>query len=129
MDKIYESKAGRFVINSLIKSDNKYFISGDAHPSGKDNPVYSETNNQIYLNSRKHRINSLTLSHELFHAFQDDNEEWAGAGLEDCNSEFGNIVSDNWSIILQFRTFWHSFVCGTTVADKRVLNKKNNKQK
>jgi len=30
MDKIYESKAGRFVINSLIKSDNKYFISGDA---------------------------------------------------------------------------------------------------
>ena len=75
LDKIYESKAGKLVINSLIKSDKIYCISGDENPSGNDNPGYSDANNQIYLNARKHGYNPLTLSHELFHAFQDENGE------------------------------------------------------
>ena len=72
LDKIYKTKAGKFVINSLIKSDNKYFISEKANPSGNDNPGYVDANNQVYLNSGEHGLHPLTLSHELFHAFQDD---------------------------------------------------------
>ena len=73
LDRIYESKAGKFVINSLIKSDRMYCISANANPLGNDNPGYDDANNQIYLNAKKHGFNSLTLSHELFHAFQDEN--------------------------------------------------------
>ena len=73
LDMIYESKAGAFVINSLIKSKNKYFVSGSANPSGEGNPGYVDADNQVYLNVNKHGLNPLTLSHELFHAFQDEN--------------------------------------------------------
>ena len=73
LDKIYKSKAGKFVINSLIKSDEMYCISENAIPSGNENPGYIDANNQIYLNTKKHGLNYLTLSHELFHAFQDKN--------------------------------------------------------
>ncbi len=73
LDNIYKSKAGKFVINSLIKSKNRYFVSGSANPSGGGNPAYVDADNQVYLNVNKHGLNPLTLSHELFHAFQDEN--------------------------------------------------------
>ena len=72
LDMIYESKAGKFVINSLIKSKNRYCVSEAANPSGNENPGYIDANNQIYLNVKKHKLNVLSLSHELFHAFQDE---------------------------------------------------------
>ncbi len=72
LDMIYKSKAGKFVINSLIKSKNRYCVSEVANPSGNENPGYIDANNQIYLNVKKHKLNVLSLSHELFHAFQDE---------------------------------------------------------
>ena len=80
LDKIYNgSRAGRFVINSLIKSDNNYFISEKNDPLGNGNPNYnliSGAVGQIYLNVSRHGINVGSLSHELFHAFQYDKKQF-----------------------------------------------------
>ena len=66
LDEIYSTKAGKFVMDKLIQSDNRYFITNDKH-SDKNNPCYDPHNSTIYLNNRQHYG---LISHELFHAFQ-----------------------------------------------------------
>ena len=70
LNNIYHgSKAGKFVINSLIRSGSNYFISDSRNPEEK-NPCFDASNTQIFLNSNDYGRNEGTLSHELFHAFQ-----------------------------------------------------------
>ena len=68
-NKYHGSKAGKFVINSLIISESNYFISDSRNPEEK-NPCFDASNTQIFLNSNDYGRNEGTLSHELFHAFQ-----------------------------------------------------------
>ena len=79
LDKIYNgSKAGKYVINALIKSQKKYYISEAANPNDSDCPNYTNANGhrQIYLNKGVYGLNEAILSHELFHAFQHENNQW-----------------------------------------------------
>ena len=80
LDKIYNgARAGRFVIDKLLESDHRYYISTTKDPNGNGNPDYSTgdgKHRQIYLNVNSHGKNEYTLSHELFHAFQHENNQW-----------------------------------------------------
>ena len=95
LNNIYEnSKAGRFVINNLINSDNDYYVSGRSNPHG-EHPVYSfeKGSRQIYLNYESGNQSETTLPHELFHAFQHENNQWGKT--RDCEVEaflFAGIV-------------------------------------
>ena len=64
-----ESKAGKKVISRLTKSNEVYSIAADAK-SGDGN--YRSASNRISL-ARGSKNNLEALSHELFHAYQDDN--------------------------------------------------------
>ena len=76
LNKIYKTKAGKFVIDDLKKSKNNYFITTTSEPSGESNPCYSKHDRHIYLNKSKFGLNIGTLSHELFHAFQHENKRY-----------------------------------------------------
>ena len=69
LDKMSKSGAGKKVINRLINSSECYTISVDAKTG---DGYYSTANNKVYLVSGK-KNNMEALSHELFHAYQDDN--------------------------------------------------------
>ncbi len=131
LNNIYRnSKAGRFVINSLINSDNNYYISGRNNPHS-DKPAYSFENGsrQIYLNSESGYQNETTISHELFHAFQHENNQWgktrdceveaflfAGIVLTQMNGgEIPNTISKNYRAFL-------ALYSGSTKGEKYHLN-------
>ena len=69
LDKMLESGAGKKVINRLINSSECYTISVDAKTG---DGYYSTANNKVSLVSGI-KNNMEALSHELFHAYQDDN--------------------------------------------------------
>ena len=86
LNKIYKgSKAGRFVIDQLINGGSNYYISDSQNPDGESNPCYDGSTKQIYLNTNKHGRNEGTISHELFHAFQQQNGQY-GISI-DCEVE------------------------------------------
>ena len=131
LNNIYSnSKAGRFVINSLINSDNNYYISGRNNPHS-DKPAYSfeKSNRQIYLNFESGYQNETTISHELFHAFQHEEKQWgktrdceveaflfAGIVLTQMNGgEIPNTISQNYGAFL-------SSYSGNTIGEEYHLN-------
>ena len=76
LNKIYHnSKAGKFVISSLINTRKNYYISNSEDPTGDGNPCFSPNDQQIYLNSDKHGGTEGTIAHELFHLFQYHNKQ------------------------------------------------------
>ena len=100
LDNIYNgSKAGRFVIDKLVDSKNRYYVSSESDPNSQnENPDYTNPKGryrQIYLNSKSYGLNPLTLSHELFHAFQHENKSWGKT--MDCEVEafvFAGLVGN-----------------------------------
>ncbi|MBR4199397.1 MAG: RHS repeat-associated core domain-containing protein [Bacteroidales bacterium] len=68
LNDIYDKREGKIVLNALCDSKQDYNISNDKGPTR--NPSYSFEDNTIRLNG--HSELSI-LSHELFHAFQDEN--------------------------------------------------------
>ena len=71
IDQIYSTKAGKFVIQKLINSDNHYTVTSEKS-SISDNPCYNRSTRTIYLNAKKTQPHYATIAHEIFHAFQHD---------------------------------------------------------
>ena len=67
LDEMSQHKSGKKVVDRLTKSKEKYFISIDAD---KANGHYDSKSNNLYIGEKDN--NSAVLSHELFHAYQDD---------------------------------------------------------
>ena len=68
LDKIYNNKSGNKVVSRLIESKQTYMIAADANYGDGS---YSSSTNKVSLAGGE--LNTLeALSHELFHAYQDD---------------------------------------------------------
>jgi RHS repeat-associated protein len=69
MNEIYQTKNGKTVIDALNGNDCLYYISSDINSDGKG--CFSHKDKKIYLNGNDRSVG--TLSHEIFHAYQDYN--------------------------------------------------------
>ena len=92
LNKIYEKKEGKTVLNTLCDSKEVYNISNNKSSTG--NPAYSVGDNTIRLNGEHSSLSEL--SHELFHAFQDENHRIPHTIYNEVEAYvFQGIIKDN----------------------------------
>lgn len=90
--KIYTTKEGKTVLNALCDSKETYNITNDKSRTG--NPAYSAGDNTIRLNGRHPSLS--VLSHEIFHAFQDENHRVPHTIYNEVEAYvFQGIINDN----------------------------------
>ena len=92
LTKIYTTKEGKAVLNALCDNKETYNITNDKSRTG--NPVYSAGDNTIRLNGRHPSLS--VLSHEIFHAFQDENHRAPHTIYNEVEAYvFQGIINDN----------------------------------